>query len=169
MKMFETILPQWEYVDDCYKGVIAVKSDEKRHLYLPKFPVEERNPGKDPQYKLRCWAADYDNIFKSAIMSMVGVMGKIPAKVEFGNVDPAVRDLDVWGNEDDDRLIGLKARLNHAQPNIAVELVRHSVRQLRPIQRIMRAEAPPLLPGHRLLPVATCIETVGALSERFMR
>jgi len=113
--MYDMMYPQWEYVDDCYKGVIAIKSREKRHLYLPKFPVEERNPAKDPQYQLRCWSADYDNIFKSAIMSMVGVMGKIPAKVDFGNADQAVRDLDMWGNESDDRLIGLKARLNHAQ------------------------------------------------------
>ena len=29
--------------------------------------------------------------------------------------DPAVRDLDIWGNKHDDRLVGLKARLNHAQ------------------------------------------------------
>ena len=114
-KMYETMLPQWEYVDDCYKGVIAIKSPEKQHIYLPKFPVEARNPAKDPQYQLRCWAADYDNIFKSAIMSMVGVMGKIPAKIEFGNAIQEVRDLDMWGNEYDDRLIGLKARLNHAQ------------------------------------------------------
>ena len=47
---------------------------------------------------------DYDNIFKSAIMSMVGMMSKIPAKVEFGKADLAVRDIDLWGNECDDRL-----------------------------------------------------------------
>lgn len=41
-------------------------------------------------------------------------------------------------------------KLNNLEPNIAAELVRHSVRQLRPLQRIMRAEAPPLLPGHRV-------------------
>ena len=102
-------------VDDCYKGVIAIKSPEKMETYLPKFPVESRNDAKDPQYKLRCWSADYDNIFKSAIMSMVGVMGKIPAKVEFGSADQVVQDLDMWGNEYDDRLVGIKARLNHAQ------------------------------------------------------
>jgi hypothetical protein len=115
MTMYQTMKPQWEYVDDCYKGVIEIKSPQKVETYLPKFPVEARNDAKNPQYKLRSWAADYDNIFKSAIMSMVGVMGNIPAKIEFGSVDQAVRDLDVWGNEDDDRLIGLKARLNHAQ------------------------------------------------------
>ena len=114
-KIYEMMLSQWEYVDDCYKGVIAIKSPEKQHIYLPKFPVEARNPAKDPQYQLRCWSADYDNIFKSAIMSMVGVMGKIPAKIEFGNAIQEVRDLDMWGNKYDDRLIGLKARLNHAQ------------------------------------------------------
>jgi len=113
--MYKTMLSHWDYVNDCYKGVIEIKSDSKVQKYLPKFPVEARNHAKHPQYTLRCWAADYDNIFKAAIMSMVGVMGKIPAKIEFGNVDQAVRDLDVWGNEDDDRLVGLKARLNHAQ------------------------------------------------------
>ena len=114
-KMYELMAPQWEYVSDCYKGVIAIKSPEKMHVYLPKFPVEERTPTKEPQYRLRAWAADYDNIFKSAIMSMVGVMGKIPAKVDFGDACQEVKDLDMWGNEHDDRLIGLKARLNHAQ------------------------------------------------------
>lgn len=112
---YETMKSQWEYVNDCYKGVIAVKDPEKKALYLPKFPSEAHDPAKQEQYDLRCWSADYDNIFKAAVMSMVGVMGKIPAKVEFGNVDQAVQDLDVWGNEDDDRLVGLKARLNHAQ------------------------------------------------------
>ena len=114
-RMYETMSAQWEYVDDCYKGVIAIKSPEKMQKYLKKFPIELRNPGKDPQYQLRCWAADYDNIFKSAIMSMVGVMGKIPAKVDFGNAIQEVKDIDVWGNKYDDRLVGLKARLNHAQ------------------------------------------------------
>jgi len=41
-------------------------------------------------------------------------------------------------------------KLNNLEPNIAIELVRHSVRQLRPLQRIMRAEAPQLLGGHRV-------------------
>ena len=113
--MYETILPQWEYAEDCYKGVIAIKSPEKQHLYLPKFPVEARDPAKESQYQLRCWAADYDNIFKSAIMSMVGVMGKIPAKASFGNAQKEIKDIDIWGNEYEDRLVGLKARLNHAQ------------------------------------------------------
>jgi hypothetical protein len=53
----------------------------------------------------------------------------------------------------DDIDVSLKSvynKLNNLEPNIAVELVRHSVRQLRPLQRIMRAEAPQLLPGHRV-------------------
>jgi len=41
-------------------------------------------------------------------------------------------------------------KLDNLEPNIAAELVRHSVRQLRPLQRVMRAEAPPLLPGYRV-------------------
>ena len=115
ISMYDMMLPQWEYVDDCYKGVIAIKSGNKREHYLKKFPSEVKNAAKNPQYDLRCWAADHDNIFKSAIMSMVGIMGKIPAKVEFGTVDQVVKDLDMWGNKFDDRLVGLKARLNHAQ------------------------------------------------------
>ena len=115
ISMYDMMLHQWEYVDDCYKGVIAIKSREKRETYLKKFPSEVNDTTKNSQYELRCWAADYDNIFKSAIMSMVGIMGKIPAKVEFGSVDQVVKDLDMWGNKFDDRLIGLKARLNHAQ------------------------------------------------------
>ena len=56
---YEMLLPHWTYVDDCYKGVIAVKSNEKMHNYLEKFPVEKRNPGKDEQYKLRCSMAEH--------------------------------------------------------------------------------------------------------------
>jgi hypothetical protein len=42
-------------------------------------------------------------------------------------------------------------KLKNLEPNIAAELVRYSVRQLRPLQEIMRADAPPLLPGYRVL------------------
>jgi hypothetical protein len=42
-------------------------------------------------------------------------------------------------------------KLKNLEPNITAELVRYSVRQLRPFQQIMRAEAPPLLPGYRVL------------------
>ena len=113
--MYEKMAPQWVYVGDCYKGVIAIKSPEKMDTYLPMFPKEEELGSMSPQYKLRSWSADYDNIFKSAIMSMVGVMGKIPAKVDFGDACQEVKDIDVWGTKYDDRLVGLKARLNHAQ------------------------------------------------------
>lgn len=53
----------------------------------------------------------------------------------------------------DDIAVSIKSvynKLNNLEPNIAAELVRHSVRQLRPLQRIMRSEAPPLLKGHRV-------------------
>jgi hypothetical protein len=36
------------------------------------------------------------------------------------------------------------------EPNISAELVRYSVRQLRPLQRMMRSEAPQPLPKHRV-------------------
>jgi hypothetical protein len=41
-------------------------------------------------------------------------------------------------------------KLKNLEPKIAAELVRYSVRQLRPLQEIMRAEAPPLLSGYRV-------------------
>jgi len=41
-------------------------------------------------------------------------------------------------------------KLKNLEPSISTELVRYSVRQLRPLQQIMRAEAPPLLPGYRV-------------------
>jgi hypothetical protein len=53
----------------------------------------------------------------------------------------------------DDINVSIKSvynKLNNLEPNIAAELVRYSVRQLRPLQRIMRAEAPELLSGHRV-------------------
>lgn len=102
---YDQLLPFWELVDDCYAGTIAVKSPEKMERYLRKFPVEARNGAKQEQYHLRCWAADYDNIFKSAIMSMVGVMGKIPANVEFGSAAEEVHDIGIWGNDQDVHLL----------------------------------------------------------------
>ena len=53
----------------------------------------------------------------------------------------------------DDIPVSIKAvydKLNGLEPNIAAELVRHSVHQLQPLQRVLRAEAPELLPGHRV-------------------
>jgi hypothetical protein len=53
----------------------------------------------------------------------------------------------------DDINVSIKSvynKLNGLEPNIAAELVRHSVRQLRPLQRIMRGEIPQPLPGHRV-------------------
>jgi hypothetical protein len=41
-------------------------------------------------------------------------------------------------------------KLKNLEPNIATELVRYSVQQLQPLQQIMRAEAPPLLPGYQV-------------------
>jgi hypothetical protein len=53
----------------------------------------------------------------------------------------------------DDLGVSIKSvynKLNGLEPNIATELVRYSVRQLRPLQRIMRGEAPLPLAGHRV-------------------
>lgn len=120
MTMYKKMLPLWQYVDDCYTGVPAIKADAKRQKYLMPSPSEKDDIGKGGQYDMRCHLADYDNIFRSAIASMVGIMGKNPATVRFDQGDEEVtpqevRDIDVWGNKYDDRLAGLKARLNHAQ------------------------------------------------------
>jgi hypothetical protein len=47
-------------------------------------------------------------------------------------------------------VVAVYDKLKNLEPNIAAELVRYSVRQLRPLQQIMRAEAPPLLPGYQV-------------------
>ena len=41
-------------------------------------------------------------------------------------------------------------KLNGIEPNIAAELVRYSAEQLLPLQQMMRADVPPLLPGRRV-------------------
>lgn len=97
------MIPLWQYVDDCYTGVPEIKSPEKRLKYLLPSPSEKDDVGKGGQYDLRCHLADYDNIFRSAVASMVGIMGKNPATVRFGVNDEEespqeVRDIDVWGN-----------------------------------------------------------------------
>lgn len=115
---YTKLFPLWQYADDCFNGVAEIKSPAKREKYLHMFP-SERDNGQH-QYELRCKMADYDNIFRSAISSMVGIMGKKEPIVKFDrdneNVTPQeVKDINVWGNKYDDRLTGLKARLNHAQ------------------------------------------------------
>jgi len=47
-------------------------------------------------------------------------------------------------------VVAVYDKLKNLEPNISAELVRYSVRQLRPLQKIMRAEAPPLLPGYQV-------------------
>jgi hypothetical protein len=41
-------------------------------------------------------------------------------------------------------------KLKNVEPNMAAELVRYSVGQLQPLQQLLCAEAPPLLPGYRV-------------------
>ncbi|MDR0705136.1 MAG: hypothetical protein LBF88_09115 [Planctomycetaceae bacterium] len=119
-KQYEKMLPSWQYVDDCYEGITIVKSYERRTKYLIPFPSEKNKVGKDTQYDVRCHFADYDNIFRSAIVSMIGIMNRNAPVVQFDEgeekITPQeVRDIDIWGNKYDDRLTGLKVRLNHAQ------------------------------------------------------
>ena len=47
-------------------------------------------------------------------------------------------------------VVAVYDKLKNLEPNISAELVRYSVRQLRPLQKIMRAEAPPLLTGYQV-------------------
>ena len=46
--------------------------------------------------------------------------------------------------------VAVYAKLNGLEPNIAAELVRYSVQQLLPLQQILRADVPPLLPGYNV-------------------
>jgi hypothetical protein len=113
------MLPNWNYVRDCYNGVTEIKKRGKEKTYLHKFPSETDNRG-DESYRLRMEMADFDNIFQTAINSMVGIMNKDKAQVRFdaGNEEitaKEVRDLDVYGNAYGDRLQGLQSRLTFAQ------------------------------------------------------
>jgi len=108
-----------------YNFTAAGINDGENPGYVALFPIHgvARKIMENDEKSMAKTAAQQDEVAEQLetcearrlVMSMVGVMGKIPAKIEFGNVDQAVCDLDVWGNEDDDRLVGLKARLNHAQ------------------------------------------------------
>jgi hypothetical protein len=117
---YEELLPHWQYVDDCYEGIVVIKNKSNRQKYLKPFPSEKNKTDDNSQYAVRCHFADYDNIFRSAVTSMVGVMNRTAPIVQFDEGDEEitpqeVRDIDVWGNKYDDRLNGLKVRLNHAQ------------------------------------------------------
>jgi hypothetical protein len=47
-------------------------------------------------------------------------------------------------------IVAVYDKLKNLEPNISAELVRYSVQQLRPLQQILLAEAPPLLPGYQV-------------------
>lgn len=111
------MVPIWHFVDDVYRGAIAVKDARCRKDYLPPLPSEREN---EALYQVRLNLAHFENAFRPLIDGIVGIMQKNPAKVRFGAASPyespaEVRDLDVYGNAYGDGLSGLKWRLNHAQ------------------------------------------------------
>ena len=59
-RIYDDMFPHWEYVDDCYKGVIALKSPQKMEQYLPKFPVEARS-GRNGNHRHNrpCWCKSH--------------------------------------------------------------------------------------------------------------
>jgi hypothetical protein len=76
-------LALWDLVNDCYNGVPAIKNTDKRQTYLCPFP-SEKDKDDGTQYDMRCKLAEYDNIFRTAVNSMVGIMKKQPLKIRFG-------------------------------------------------------------------------------------
>ena len=107
----------WQYVDDVYNGAGTVKSPERAKAYLKPIPSEV---GKEDLYQQRLGLTHFENAFRPVVDAAVGIMQKCPAKVRFGvesdeESPPEVRELDIYGNAQNDGLAGLKRRLNHQQ------------------------------------------------------
>ena len=116
------MLPTWRKIADCYDGAIAVRGGDRRVDYLP--PLEsERLPtsGLTQQWKTRYALACYKNLFKPTIDDIVGLMQRNPAIIEFEVADESemtpqeVKDIEIYGNDYNDGLVGIKRRLNLAQ------------------------------------------------------
>ena len=116
-KNYSCYAERWQYVSDVYEGACVVKSREQAKAYLKPLPSEN---GNEESYNLRLWLTHFENAFRPVVDAAVGIMQKCPAKVRFGvesdeESPPEVRDLDVYGNAQNDGLAGLKRRLNFAQ------------------------------------------------------
>ncbi len=110
----------WKVMRDCYDGVTAIKSFENCKRYLRPFPSELGSEIGNDVYLSRLHLAYFDNVLRPVVDAIVGMMQKNPAKVKFGMASDdespqEVRDLNVYGNAQNDGLSGLKWRLNHAQ------------------------------------------------------
>ncbi len=114
---YEKFVNYWRFVGDVYDGTCEIKSPEKARLYLPEHPSEIGHPER---YDIRFRLTHFENAFRPIVDAIVGIMQKCPASVKFGvesddESPKEVRDLDVYGNTQNDGLSGLKRRLNFAQ------------------------------------------------------
>lgn len=115
--LYEKYAEYRRFVDDVYRGTCEVKSKEKAKIYLPPHPSEI---GHEDRYRSRFHLTHFENAFRPIIDAIVGIMQKCPATVQFGvesdeESPKEVRDLEVYGNAQNDGLSGLKRRLNFAQ------------------------------------------------------
>jgi hypothetical protein len=115
--LYEKYANYRRFVGDVYEGTCEVKSQEKAQKYLPLHPSEV---GYADRYWSRFHLTHFENAFRPIIDAIVGMMQKCPASVAFGvesddESPQEVRDLDIYGNAQNDGLSGLKRRLNFAQ------------------------------------------------------
>lgn len=119
------LFPLWQIVGDCYEGVEAIKRPDRRYVYLPPQPAEQKEllSGKEfssTRYAFRQQVACYENFFKTTIDDIVGLMSKNKPKIAFGIEDDEespkeVQDMRYAGTRFRDGLTSLKIRLNYAQ------------------------------------------------------
>ena len=118
---YKELASVWERASDCYEGSIKIR--EKQQEYLPPLESERKKDGQlSPQWKTRYNLACFKNLFRSAIDDIVGIMQRNPANIRFDVVNSEtsetpqeVKDIEIYGNDSNDGLLGLKRRLNHAQ------------------------------------------------------
>ena len=62
-------------------------------------------------------------------------------------------------------------KIDHVEPTVAAELVRHTAKGLEPLIRAMGGERPPLLPGYRVgyLYLGALVGAIGCLFATFRR
>lgn len=114
----------WHFVSDCYIGASKIKSRKRAELYLPPLRREraeaELYDGFSPHFELRKGMAAYENFFRPVIDDIAGLMQKNEPVVKFGikSDDESAEEVQAirwFGNQFNDGLKGLKARLNHNQ------------------------------------------------------
>jgi len=159
---YNELVPAWDRVHDCYEGAIEIQKDGKQEVYLPSLESErDKNGQLKPQWKTRFNLACFKNLFRPTVDDIVGIMQRNPANIRFNVADKnetpqEVKDIEIYGNADNDGLLGLKRRLNHEQVlfgraalllDVEVEQVEHGVGGINPRFVIREYPANTILDG----------------------